>query len=74
MSTQQLDWDATRNRAQRMSLEALVYAISDCYSAAKSARLLEAFGGKVLKTEGYYMDELSVYRQELNRRRESSIL
>ncbi len=64
----QLDWSACKEKAERMSREALAYAISDCYKAAKAARLLEAYGGKVLKTEGYYMDELSVYRQELNRR------
>ncbi|TXH14532.1 MAG: hypothetical protein E6R03_09085 [Hyphomicrobiaceae bacterium] len=64
----QLDWNSCRDRASHMSREELIYAISDCYSAAKSARLMEAFGGKVLKSEGYYMDELSVYRQELNSR------
>jgi len=56
-----LDWSAKEDAARKMSVSALYYSIDDCLEAAKAARLTDL--------EGYYHDEASVYRAEINRRR-----
>jgi hypothetical protein len=60
-----LDWDTVKDRAGRMTDEALRGAIRDCHDAADMAWELEKAGNPVIKTQGYYHDELSVYRHEL---------
>ena len=64
-----LDFAATEERAKGMSVAGLEYSARDCFEAGKVAFELEKAGNRVDKTQGYYMDELSVYRQELARRR-----
>lgn len=68
MKPVQLDFSEVEERALRMSREALVHAIADCYKTARYAREIELSGNPVIKSEGYYMDELSVYRRELKKR------
>lgn len=63
-----LNWGAVTERAVSMSPAALRYAIRDCIEAGKAAWALEKAGRKVLKSQGYYHDEASVYRAELKRR------
>jgi hypothetical protein len=50
-------------RAKEMTVAALLYTVNDCREAAEAMR-----GWNPVK-EGYYMDQLSTYRQELDRRR-----
>lgn len=63
-----LDWNATCEKAQRMTIEELCYAIKDCIEAGNASWDLERKGNRVDKTQGYYHDEASVYRTELKRR------
>lgn len=62
-----LDWNATKEKAQKMSNAELTYAIKDCGEAAKAADSLEWAGalGYNSKSGGYYMDEASVYTTEV---------
>lgn len=62
------DFSSLKTRARQMSTAALAYSITDCIKAAEAARALELAGCRVSKTEGYYMDEASVYSAELQRR------
>jgi hypothetical protein len=65
-----LDWDATEARAKTLPNDALLYSIADCLAASRAAAQLEKAGtlGYEAKSEGYYHDEISVYRRELKRR------
>lgn len=67
-----LDWTATQEKAHKMTIEALCYAIKDCQEAAEAAWDLERNGCRVDKSQGYYHDEASVYRAELKNREEVS--
>jgi hypothetical protein len=69
MTTTQLDWNATEEKARGMTVAELLYSIRDCSEAAEAAWALEKAGNPVSKTQGYYHDELSVYARELERRR-----
>lgn len=53
------NWTA---KAAEMTIEGLQYSIRDCREAAKAAQGWDAAG------EGKYMDELSVYLTEVNKR------
>ena len=53
-----LDWNAKQTYAKTLTIAQLMYAIKDCLEAAKAGI-----------DEGYYHDEASVYRTELNLRR-----
>ena len=53
------NWTA---KAADMTIEGLRYSINDCRKAAEAARGWDAAG------EGKYMDELSVYLTEVNKR------
>ena len=65
----QLDWQATEERAARMTDRELVGAIRDARRAAKIAREIEkvAVRGQ-FKTQAYYHDLMSVYSKELKLR------
>lgn len=62
------DFAALKERARRMSTDALLYSIRDCSNAAVMADKLEIAGLRVLKTAGFYRDEISVYAHELRTR------
>ena len=62
-------WDAWADRARTMSDASLLWTIDDCIQAGAASWALERAGIRVSKTQGYYHDEISVYRAELNRRR-----
>lgn len=66
-----LDWAATALRALDMTHEQLWGAIRDCHAAGIAALQLEREGFRVSKTQGYYADEASVYRAEIERRRKT---
>lgn len=51
-------WQTKEEKAKKMTLAELVYARKDCFEAAKANP----------NTEGKYMDELSIYAKEMNRR------
>lgn len=55
-----LDWKAKEAYAKTLSLQELSFALQDCIETAKAFRLREE--------EGYYHDEASVYRAEIERR------
>jgi len=57
------DFTTWAARAKEMTVAALLYTVNDCREAAEAMR-----GWNPVK-EGYYMDQLSTYRQELDRRR-----
>ena len=61
-------WAAMEERAREMSACQLFYARTDARKAAEMARDIEQQGFRVLKSEGYYMDEISVYVREMRRR------
>lgn len=67
-TTTQLDFAATKQRARRMTLDALRFSANDAAEAAEMAEALEQAGCPVSKTGGYYRDEAGVYRTELRRR------
>ena len=57
-----MDWNAKEAQAAGMTSEALEHSIKDCIQAR------DAMKGWNPQMEGYYQDEASVYRRELNRR------
>jgi len=57
MMNKQVDWKAKAAYARRLTVAELHYAIADCVAASRCI------------DEGYYRDEASVYRTELNRRK-----
>ena len=63
-----IDFEATQRRARKMTDAALRYSAQDAWEAAQMAEELERAGCPVSKTGGYYRDEASVYRAELQRR------
>jgi len=63
-----VDWNGLAERATGMSDAALRGAIKDASLAAKAAWDLERAGNAVSKSQGYYHDEISVFRTELSRR------
>lgn len=56
------DFSRWAELAKDMSDEALLYTIQDCRQAA------QAMAGWNPSREGYYLDQLSTYAQELSRR------
>jgi len=67
-----IDWTATEEHAETLTVDQLIFAIKDCSEAAKAARQLERAGNHVKKDEGFYTDERSVYSKELEIRRKKS--
>jgi len=65
---QQLDWNTTKERAKGMTDAELRGAIRDAHEAGDMAWALEKAGNPVSKTQGFYHDELSVYRREIAER------
>lgn len=63
-----LDFEETRRRAQRMTIEQLHWSRADANAAANASDALECAGFRVDKTGGYYRDEAGVYRDEILRR------
>ena len=59
-----LDWDATAQVASRLTTDSLHYGILDCVEVAKVG---------VQTDSGYYMDQASVYRCEVNARRDQTM-
>ena len=49
-------------------MDSLMWSATDAMEAGASSRSLEDAGCRVSKTQGYYTDEASVYRAEINRR------
>lgn len=62
-----IDWSSVEERAARMSDNALFYAIEDIKKTMPIARANDRIDGG--DREGWYSDETSIYRTELNRRR-----
>ncbi len=52
-------WETKAELAQKMNIAELYYSRRDCYDAAKANP----------ETESKYMDELSIYITEINRRK-----
>ena len=67
-TTAQIDFEATKKRARKMTDAALLWSANDAAEAAEMAEKLERGGCPVSKTGGYYRDEAGVYRTELRRR------
>lgn len=65
---QAINWTATADRARNMTAAELHYARLDCLEAGNAAWELEKAGVAVSKSQGYYMDESSVYAAEQARR------
>ena len=61
-----IDWAAAIDRAEGMSMSALLYAIGDCQKTLPSADAMDRALGSC--DGGYYRDEISVYRAEIKRR------
>ncbi len=62
---QNIDWNAKAAIARKMTLSELHYARLDCVKTARALGTAAMIG----KDSGYYMDEASIYRTELDRRR-----
>lgn len=62
-----IDWSSVEDRAAGMSDSALFYALEDIRKTMPIARANDRIDGG--DREGWYADEASIYRQELNRRR-----
>ena len=62
---QNLDWDTKQRIAKAMTNDGLIWAMMDCREAAAAMGTAAMIG----KDAGYYMDELSVYKTELEKRR-----
>jgi len=60
-----IDWNAKQALAKKMSEEQLVWAMSDCRETARVMGRGPMFG----KDASYYMDELSIYKAELDKRK-----
>lgn len=61
-----IDWTAATERAERMTDEALRYAVEDCQATLEPSDALDrADGGG---RGGFYRDWISVYRAEQRRR------
>jgi len=69
----QLDWTATADRASRMTDDELIFAIADCIKAGIAALDLERAGHRVMKSQGYYSDEGSVYVAEQKKRKNRAL-
>jgi hypothetical protein len=65
---QQLNWELTKERAKGMTDDELRGAIKDAFDAGLAAWELERTNNPVIKTQGYYHDEISVYRHEIAER------
>jgi len=65
MNYAHLDWEAVTEKARGMTDAALRGAIKDCVDAGEASWELEKAGNRVSKTQGYYHDEVSVYRLEI---------
>jgi hypothetical protein len=64
--TRRIDWTAETERAERMTDEALRYAIEDALDTLGPADGLDrADGGN---RGGFYRDQISVYRAEVKKR------
>jgi hypothetical protein len=61
----------TEARAKTMSTDSLEYCIQDCKQAADAAASLPYIGISS-KSEGYYLDEMMTYSDELRRRKNKS--
>lgn len=62
-NAKQLDWAATALKAKTMTMAELDWSIRDCRAAAWLA--LEYGGHRYqAKSQGYYLDEASVYHTE----------
>jgi hypothetical protein len=64
--TPSLDWNAVKERAERMSPAALRHALEDIRKTKPASRSLDREDGG--DREGWYNDEASVYRAELKSR------
>jgi predicted nucleic acid-binding Zn ribbon protein len=60
-----LDWNYYESKAKRMNEDQLRFSIQDCKAAMKAAPSEATFP---CKGEGFYMDEMCVYSDELRRR------
>lgn len=62
------DWNGYAERAKSMTDLELQSAIRDCKLAGDIAWASEKAGNRVLKSQGWYSDESSVYHAELKLR------
>lgn len=62
---QNIDWNAKAAIARKMTLSELHYARLDCVKTARVMGSAPMMG----KDASYYMDEASIYKTELDRRR-----
>ena len=53
-----LDWESKQRKARNMTNAELNYAIEDCRACVRLGI-----------DDGYYLDEISVYRKELDKRK-----
>ncbi len=61
----QIDWSYTQQRAKKMTVAELLFAIADCRKSVIAMGNHEYFG----KDANYYRDEGSVYYMELKARK-----
>ena len=61
---QNINWAAKETQAKQKTIAELKYAIDDCIGCVKAMGTSPMFG----KDASYYMDEASIYRQELIKR------
>ena len=69
MMHEQIDWNAVAAIARGKTSDELHGAIFDGIAAANLAWEIERSGNLVSKSQGFYHDEVSVYRTELARRK-----
>lgn len=72
MTTKQLDFAATQEKAQAMSDAQLIGAIHDIQNTLPSADAMDRADGT--SRGGYYRDEASVYHAEIKRRAKATKL
>jgi len=63
-----IDWNATADKASRMSCDELFGALTDIRNTLAKADELDRENGT--DNGGYYRDEASVYHREIAKRRE----
>jgi hypothetical protein len=66
-----LDWNATEEKARRMTVAELHYALLDIQKTLPLADARDRENGGATCDGGFYRDEASVYRAEIERRRET---
>ena len=66
LSTQTLDFKAKRDQVRSMTIDAIQWSIADCIATLEPSKEMDMLDNGY--REGYYQDEISVLKAELNRR------